>query len=113
MAMDLAQFPLDGGGSVLVQVADAAPAGPVTRGWGSSGESRTTVQAQESFQQVIGRVGPAASAVLETLTGLSRVPDEITVEFGVQLSAQAGAFIATLGSAANFKVTVSWQKPVG
>lgn len=111
--MDLAQFPLEGGGSVLVQVADAVPAGPVTRGWGGSGEPRTTVQVQESFQQVIGRVGPAASAVLETLTGLSRVPDEVTVEFGVQLSAQAGAFIATLGSAANFKVTVSWRKPGG
>jgi hypothetical protein len=111
--MDLAQFPLEGGGSVLVEVADAAPAGPVTRGWGGTGDPRTTVQVQESFQQVIGRVGPAASAVLETLTGLSRVPDEVTVEFGVQLSAQAGAFIATLGSAANFKVTVSWQRPGG
>ena len=104
----LARFPLEGGGSVLVQVADGAPAGPVTRGWGGSGESRPAVQVQESFEQVIGKVGPAASAVLETLTGLVTQPDEITVEFAIQLTADAGICIASLGSSANFTIALRW-----
>ncbi len=105
----LAQFPLDGGGTVLVQVGDADN-GPVTRGWGSGDGLGSPVQMQETFEQVVGRVGPAASALLETMSGMARAPDDISIEFGVQLSARAGAFIAAFASSANFKVTVCWHK---
>jgi hypothetical protein len=32
------------------------------------------------------------------------------VEFGLELSAEAGAFIAAASSTANFKVTLSWRR---
>jgi hypothetical protein len=35
-------------------------------------------------------------------------PDEIEVTFGINLSTQAGAFIASATAAANFGVTVRW-----
>jgi hypothetical protein len=34
----------------------------------------------------------------------------VGVEFGVTLSAEAGAFIAAAGTAANFKVTLTWHR---
>jgi hypothetical protein len=42
-------------------------------------------------------------------------PDEVGVEFGVQLSAQTGAFIASVAAEANFKVSLTWrrQEPSG
>ena len=33
-----------------------------------------------------------------------------TIEFGVQLSAQTGAFIAWVVAEANFKVSMSWRR---
>ena len=54
---------------------------------------------------------PAADALLANLTGLAQTPDEVTVEFAIQLSAQTDtAFIAALGSTANFKVNLTWRR---
>jgi Trypsin-co-occurring domain 1 len=40
-----------------------------------------------------------------------RVPPQIAVgEFGVKLSAEAGAFIAWVATEANFKVTLTWRR---
>jgi hypothetical protein len=104
----LVEFPLREGGSVLVQVDDAAEGGPVTRGWR---DQNVPEKARETFEQAISRVEPAAQALLTQLRGLAEPPDEVAVEFGVELSAQAGAFIAAAGSTANFKVSLTWRRP--
>jgi hypothetical protein len=86
----LVEFPLEDGGSVLVQVDEAAP-GPATRGLGD----RHTVTAQS----LLGRLRTLADA-----------PDEVGLEFGLELSAEAGAFIASASSTANFRVTLTWRR---
>ena len=118
----LVEFQLQDGGSVLVQV-DEAAAGPVTRGLG---DSRTvTEQARLTFEDAISRVQPAAQslisrlrarvqpaaqALVSQLRSLVDAPEEIGVEFGLELSAEAGAFIASASSTANFKVTLTWRR---
>jgi hypothetical protein len=47
------------------------------------------------------------------MTGLSNTPNEAVVEFALELSAQAGACIATLGSTANFRVSLTWRAAKG
>src|SRR5215469_10283919 len=37
-------------------------------------------------------------------------PDEIGIVFGVQLSAQTGAFIASVAAQANFTVSMTWRR---
>jgi hypothetical protein len=37
-------------------------------------------------------------------------PDEIGIEFGVQLSAQTSAFIAAVAAEANFTVSMTWRR---
>ncbi|MGH2593215.1 MAG: CU044_2847 family protein [Anaerolineae bacterium] len=37
-------------------------------------------------------------------------PDEVGVEFGIKLNAEAGAFVALAGAEANYKVTLKWTK---
>lgn len=105
----LVEFPLESGGSILVQGPDNDFAA-VTRGFREQG-AQVTERAQESFERVIGRIGPAADALLASLTELVHSPDEVLVEFSVQLSAEAGAVIASLGSTANFKVALKWTQP--
>jgi Trypsin-co-occurring domain 1 len=104
----LVEFPLQDGGTVLVQV-DEAAAGPATRGLGD--RRLVTERAQQTFEQAITRVQPAAQALISRLRALADAPDEVGVEFGLELSAEAGAFIAMASSTANFKVTLTWRRP--
>ncbi len=36
-------------------------------------------------------------------------PDEVSVEFGLKLDAEAGAYLAKAGAEAGFKVTLTWK----
>ena len=107
----LVQFDVEGGGSVLVRVSEelvGLAEGPVTRG-GLRDRQDLTVRAARTFDESVQAIQPAAEALLRTMTGLSNTPDQINVEFAVELSAQAGACIATLGTTANFKVSLTWH----
>ena len=77
---------------MLVQVDDGAP-GEVTRGWADR-DTRVVEQARQSFEQAIGRVQPAVQGLLNQLRALADTPEQIEVEFGLQLSAEVGAFVA-------------------
>ena len=104
---EMVEYPLESGGSVLVAVEDVS--GPVTRGWGEDRSRRVSEQATDTFEATVAQVRPAADAMLASLSGLSSTPHEITVEFAVQLTASAGVCIATLGSTANFKISLTWK----
>ncbi|MFN3763514.1 MAG: CU044_2847 family protein, partial [Anaerolineae bacterium] len=56
------------------------------------------------------KVRPVAEAVVRKLRGLSDPPDQVEVEFGLKLSAEAGAFLAAAGTEANYKVTLTWKR---
>jgi hypothetical protein len=102
----LIEYAVGGGQPILVQVEDAAT-GPVTRGIGAQ---PIVSRASQTFEDAISRVRPAAEAVVAQLRGLGTVPDEIRVEFGLALSAEAGAFIAAASTQANFKVSLTWLR---
>lgn len=105
---DVIEYPLEAGGTVLVAVA-GLPQGVVTRGWGRDRVQDTADRATETFEAAVARVRPAADALLSSLTELQATPNEISVEFAVQLTAGAGVCIATLGSQANFRITLTWR----
>jgi hypothetical protein len=105
----LVDFPLDQGGSVLVEI-DEPPVGPTTRGLGRD-RSGVVEEADKTFEQATAAVTPAARSLIARLRSMEDAPDEVGVEFGVQLSAQTGAFIASVAAAANFKVSMTWRRP--
>ncbi|HNK32254.1 MAG TPA: CU044_2847 family protein [Plasticicumulans sp.] len=63
-----------------------------------------------SVQEALARLQPLADAVLDTLSGLTARPDQVEVQFGIKLSAAAGAVIAKAGSEANFAVKLNWKR---
>jgi hypothetical protein len=103
----LVEFSLADGASVLVEVRDGAPDGPVTRGLR---QEEVVEQTGHTFEHAIGRIQPAAQAIIDKLRSMSDAPDEVSVEFGLELSAEAGAFIASASTAANFKVSLTWRR---
>ncbi len=105
----LLEYPLEGGGSVLVQVEDGHSGnGEATRGWGDR-DRRVVEQARESFEQAVGRVQPALQGLVRQLRSLADSPDAISVEFGLELSAEVGAFVAGASTKGNFKVSMTWR----
>jgi hypothetical protein len=104
----IVEFPLEDGGSVLVRVPDDSfTFGEATRGLGDSLGALT--RAHETLEDAVSRVLPAAQALLRRLRSALEAPDEIRVEFGVELTAQAGAILAAAGSSASFHVSVTWR----
>jgi hypothetical protein len=108
----LVAFPRDEGGSVLVEV-DEPPAGPVMRGIAKDC-SALAEEADETFEDATAGVIPAVRSLIARLHSIEDPPDETGIEFGVQLSGQTGAFIASVAAEANFKVVHDLaRRPVG
>jgi Trypsin-co-occurring domain 1 len=109
----LVEFPLEGGGTVFVDVdepdrrLDREPVrGDVTRGLGRRDIITST---GETFEAALARIQPAATAALGSLRSLQERPEEIEIEFGIRLSAEMGAIVARTAGEANFRVTLRWR----
>ncbi|MCS7221284.1 MAG: CU044_2847 family protein [Anaerolineae bacterium] len=103
----LIEFPLEAGGSVLIQVQEPAEEADMTRA-GRVGEA--IVQAHQTFEATLERLRPVADAIIARLRGLADPPDEVQVEFGVALSAEAGVVITSASAEANYRVTLTWRR---
>lgn len=105
---ELLRFDLDDGTSVLVEVADDEPG--VVR----AARSGEVVQAATgAFEAGLDGVREAASAALRRLRDVAEPPDEVSLEFGVRLNAEAGAVIAKAGVEGHLHVTLTWRRPSG
>lgn len=103
----LIEFPLEDGGHILVEVET------VISGQGISPASRPSEiieKANKSFEAAIATVKPIATAIIGKIRELQDPPDETEVEFGLKLSAEAGAVLASAGVEANYKVTLTWKR---
>ena len=99
----LTRIPLDGGGSVLVEQPGLPDGGPVKAG-------RVGDSVRELPGTLEGALEPVTEAARAALTQLRKArPDEITVEFGVDLAFEAGAVITKSQAGCHLRVTVSWR----
>jgi hypothetical protein len=109
----LVEFPLEGGGTVVIDVdePDGHPSreavrGDITRGFG---RQEIITRTEETFEAAFARVQPAATAALGSLRTLPDRPQEIEIEFGIQITAEIGAIVAHTAAEANFRVTLRWK----
>ena len=101
----LISFPLEAGGSVLIEVEEGAGA-TVTRGL-HPGDVVETVS--NTFDAAIEAIKPAAVAVAGRFRNFTDAPESVEVEFGLKFAGQAGAFIASASTEAQFRVKVMWK----
>jgi hypothetical protein len=71
---------------------------------------RSIARAERSLGQMLDTVRPVAESFVGRFRGLANAPDEITLEFGVSLSAEADVVIASTATAANFSVSLTWNR---
>lgn len=102
----LVEFPLEKGGSVVVEI--EAPEG---LGMAPAGRIEEALErAGQTFEEALDKIRPAVATVIQKLHALSDPPDKVEVEFGLKLSAQAGAVIAAASTEAHYKVTLTWNR---
>ena len=106
----LVQFPLEDGSTIVVQVAESSSTSPapVTRGTRSTPD-QVTEKAATSFEGALEHVRPITARLIERLRSIEDSPDEIQVEFGIDLHAELGAFVASASTNANFKLSLTWR----
>lgn len=91
-------------GTVTIEVEERGGVVPVA----APGE--VVGKAQQTFEQALGMLRPTTEAFVSQFARLAEPPDEARLEFGLGLDVEAGAFIAKVGGAANFKVTLTWRR---
>jgi hypothetical protein len=91
-------------GDVLFEVDALAAVGPeqISRDGGN-----IVASLHERLDTALARVRPAAESIMQAFDDLA--PKSITVEFGLKLDAEAGAFIARTGVEGHFTVTLTLE----
>ncbi|MFF2650347.1 CU044_2847 family protein [Streptomyces sp. NPDC058045] len=103
---ELVAFPFgDGSAEVVVEVLDD-DAGVTLAASGPDG----VATAAQAFDAGFARVREAAARALAQLTTMPRQPAAVELEFGVKLSAQAGAVIAKTGMDGHIKIKMTWER---
>jgi hypothetical protein len=102
---ELLRFELDSGGAVLVEVADDEP--------GIEQAARVdelVVKARVSLEDALDQVRAFANATLGKVQDLVQQPEQIEVEFGIRLNAEAGAVIARTQAEGHLQVKLTWTR---
>ena len=104
---EILEFNLADGTPVYVETTGVAADSSLRR---VSRRAEGILKADSRFEEAIGRIRPAAQALLDSLRELN-TPEEIGLEFGLKFNTQLGAIIASANAEATFKVTIKWKNP--
>ena len=101
-------FKLADGSTIVVEVDEPEPLGGSVRAARSPKDLLD--EAKHSFDEALQKIQVATESAITSLRNLSQKPDEITMEFGFNFSAEFGAIIAKASAEANYKVTLNWKR---
>ncbi|MCA1674285.1 MAG: hypothetical protein LC799_19545 [Actinobacteria bacterium] len=100
---ELIAVPLDGGGVIVVEA--SPPVGGVVK---TRQPGKIIDETTQSLEVALESVGPAAKSILAKLREAG--PAEITVEFGLALTAEVGAVITKTSGECNITVQLRWAR---
>src|SRR3954471_20404417 len=102
----LVEFPMEDGSTILVEVDEPGTGTGPLRG-GRPGEM--IERARVTYEEALDKIQPAAVSIIHRLREMPQPPSQVSVELGIGLSAEAGAFLASASTQANLKVTLTWS----
>ncbi len=105
----LVEFPLENGESIFVEIEETTPT-PTDDRIGIVDNVAT--RAKQTFSQAIAKIQPIANGVINKVRNLDQPADEVQVKFGLKMSANLGAVIASGNGEVNLEITLKWNKPI-
>jgi Trypsin-co-occurring domain 1 len=107
---EIVEFYLDDGTTFLMEI--DAPNNSSLKRVSRVDIGKDIVKATQSFEKSLDRIIPFASTALNRLRyNLMTPADEVELKFGVKMTAEAGAIIASVSSDVSFEVTLRWKQP--
>ena len=100
-------FKLEDGSTIVVEVDEPETVGGTVRA--ARGPKDLLDEAKCSFDDALEKIHSATESAITKLRNMSEKPNEITMEFGFNFSAEFGAIIAKATTDANYKVTLNWK----
>ncbi|MFC3998616.1 CU044_2847 family protein [Nocardiopsis sediminis] len=101
---EIIRFTSDEGASVLVEAAGSSPGMQEVSG-------RDIIRsADEKFEAILGKVRELSRLIGRELGDLAAGPEEITVEMGISVNAEADVFIARAAAESALAVTMTWRR---
>nr|WSW48051.1 hypothetical protein OG296_36000 [Streptomyces sp. NBC_01001] len=68
-------------------------------------------RASRSLGEMVTGIRPVAQSFADGFRGMVHGPDELNLEFGLSLSAEADVVISSTAAQANFKISLTWNRP--
>ncbi|QKW17849.1 hypothetical protein HUT16_01120 [Kitasatospora sp. NA04385] len=78
-----------------------------------SRSDRLARRAARSLGEMLADVRPVAEEFVAGLGSMARRPDEVSLEFGLTMSAEADLVVSSAAAEANFKVSLTWRPAQG
>src|ERR687898_1363732 len=107
----IVEFPSESGEPILVEVEDVGLGGETRRGLSTSAVVERT---QTSLEDALEKARPMASSLVGKVRAIGDAagnpPDEVQVEVGIVLNAEAGAILASASAGANYKINMTWKR---
>jgi hypothetical protein len=100
----LLQVPLVDGTQIVFEVDEASQLGTVPAG--RAGE--IVAEANKTLESALDEIVKGAKVVFNKLYEIR--PSELTIEFGIKVTAEAGAIFSKVGGEANFDIKATWKK---
>lgn len=101
----LVRFDLGDGDSVVAEL-ERVDGGVVD----AATPSDLVARATGSFATALDQVRSVAALTIRRMRDLPQRPDEVTVEFGIQLDAEVGAVLARTGVQGHLQVQLTWRR---
>jgi len=99
----MVEFDLDDGESIFVEMEDVEPDDRIGLA------PQVTTRAQRSFNAAIAKIRPVANAVIGQVRSFNEPADEVEVRFGLKMSAEFGAVIASGNAEVHYEITLKWK----
>ena len=105
----IVEFRLESGESILVEVDRAEQTGNSTSNRIGI-RNQAVQQAQKTFESALDKIKPLTNAIMTKVRSLNEPADEVEVKFGIKMSAELGAVIASGNGEVNYEITLKWQR---
>ncbi|MBX2814102.1 MAG: hypothetical protein KTR25_19995 [Myxococcales bacterium] len=106
MTTKIIEFPLEDGGYVRAEINQL----PTEALEGIASMNPTVERTHTTFEQATQNIRPIADSLLASLTSLDVSPDEVTIDFGVRFTGDAGVILASVSTQASCTVRLTWRK---
>jgi hypothetical protein len=112
MPITVAEFH-DGDATILVETAEGVQQS--SRGMGAAGigdRAKTYIvkQADETFTHVMSIISYSSNTLLAEINKIHERPETVEIEFGVKVTGEGKAMLASGKIEANYTVKLSWNK---